>query len=402
MKRTISIGKEYASANEAVSQTISTDKVQRVENIDLLRGFVIVLMALDHVRFFFSTANFDPMDMTQTSPLWFMTRWITHLCAPSFIFLAGMGMGYSNKPKEKLGPFLLSRGIWLVFLEITIINFGWGAGFVGGTTMLGVLWALGVSMIFMSVGIYMNRKILLILCLGLVIGHNLLDTYDEGLMYALGISWSILHKQHSFNFLGQQVYLIYPLIPWVGLMGLGYLMGKWQRLRENPKLYLKMGLSLIFMFTILRLGSFYGDSKQWSDSHSGIFSFLSFIKVSKYPPSLHYLLITLGISCSLLFFLRKLKGFPAFILGTFGRVPLFFYVLHIPFIHALAVIWFNTFHGLELNWWLSAKRLPHETLSPNLLTVYLAWLLTLILLFPLVKKYDGYKSRTKSWWVGYL
>lgn len=359
-------------------------------------------MALDHVRMFFSLANFDPMDLTSTNPLWFMTRWITHLCAPSFILLAGMGIGYSKKPKEKLGPFLLSRGIWLVFLEITFINIGWGSGFITGTTMLAVLWALGVSMIFVSIGIYINKHLFLAICIGLILGHNLLDSYDEGLMMALGPTWSILHKKHFFTFLGQKVYLVYPLIPWVGLMGIGYFMGKWQRLREDPSIYLKLGLGLICSFVILRLGSIYGDLNQWDENQPGIFSLLSFIKVSKYPPSLHYILITIGISSCLLYFFRKLKGFPALILGTFGRVPLFFYVLHIPFIHLLASSWRFSMYDLEWTWWISKNSIPKEILTPNLLTVYLAWLLTLALLFPLVKKYDSFKSRTKSWWVSYL
>ena len=403
MKRTISVGEGILDTAE---QSVAKPKVfsrSRIENVDMLRGFVMILMALDHVRYFFSMASFNPLDISQTSFPWFMTRWITHLCAPSFVLLAGMGIGLSKKIPKTLSTFLFTRGCWLIFLEISIINIGWGTGVFLGVTTLGVLWALGVSMVFMAAGVYLNKKALLLICLALIFGHNMLDSLDASFVASIGPLWHILHKPGQIHIMDQSVMVIYPIIPWVGLMGIGYLMSNWEKLNNDQTMYLKLGVGLIGLFFILRLGGLYGDSMGWDSNQQGLTkTFLSLLNVSKYPPSLHYLLITVGIGCTLLYFLRNLKSIPALIFGTFGRAPLFFYIIHIPFIHLLAMVWQNFNYGLDWNWWHLKRNFPDEIMIPNLLTVYLAWLVTLVLLFPFTIKFEAFKSRSKAWWVSYL
>jgi uncharacterized membrane protein len=390
-------------------------KSTRVESIDILRGLAMVIMALDHVRDYFHFGSFfiDPTDIETTTPFLFFTRFITHNCAPAFIFLAGTSafLYGSKKSKSKLSKFLLTRGIWLVFLEIVVNNLIWTFDISYSFIILQVIWAIGLSMITLSFLIFLPKKALFIIGIALVAGHNLLDSIVmEGESFK-SIVWYILHQRTQLQLDSTQlVSLAYPIIPWIGLMVLGYCFGALYKQDFDPALRRKwllgLGFGAIALFYVLRGINGYGDLHPWEVQKDTTYTILSFFNVTKYPPSFVYLLITIGPALLFLYVIEPVKNkFTDFLL-VFGRVPLFYYFLHMIFIHTFAIIGILIFGG---NWkdmiftgsdFLQAKLVNY---GYPLYIVYTVWIGIVLLLYPISKKYMIYKAKNKDkWWLSYL
>lgn len=383
----------------------------RIESIDLLKGLVMVIMALDHIRdyFHYSAFFFDPTDPTQTTLPIFFTRFVTHFCAPIFCFLAGTSAYMVGKRKtlSELSNFLLKRGVWLIFIEMTIVNFGWYFDIYFKSPGLLVIWSLGISMIFLAVLIHLPRKIILLFSLLLILGHNLLDTVH----YDGNVFWAILHEFAFFKMTnGVEFFVGYPIIPWIAVMALGYYFGvfydKSYDSEKRKRLFNVIGILAIFAFVILRFSNIYGDPVLYKNY--GILSkdIISFFNPSKYPPSLEYLLMTLGVAILFLANSEKLKGKVVDFFSTFGRVPFFYYILHLYLIHLIALI-FAEFSGFG---WRIMILEDWVTETPELKgygfplwVVYAVWILVIILLYPLCKRFDAYKQSNKEkWWLSYL
>lgn len=395
---------------------MSSIKSTRIESIDILRGLVMVIMALDHVRDYYHinafTGNY-PENMESTNLILFGTRFITHYCAPVFVFLAGTSafLYGQNKTKGQLSKFLITRGLWLIFVEIFINNFLWWFDITFGFTNLQVIWAIGVCMIVLGVIIHLPKKIILILGLLIVLGHNALDGIVKEGDSIESLFWYFLHQMNGFSYTeGKFLWFSYPVLPWVGVMLLGYCFGELYKkggamaLRKKWLLYL--GISSIALFFVLRGINIYGDLLPWGHQETTEKTIISFFNVSKYPPSLVYLLITLGPALLFLYFIENIKNAITNFLLVFGRVPFFYYMLHILVIHIGAII------GLIItgkDWKLMI--LDNETMNSgalqgygySLLIVYIIWIAIVAILYPICKKYMRYKLNNKDkWWLSYL
>ncbi|MCB0822910.1 MAG: DUF1624 domain-containing protein [Bacteroidales bacterium] len=390
-------------------------KSSRIESIDILRGLAMVIMALDHVRDYFHFGSFfvDPTELETTTPFVFFTRFITHNCAPAFIFLAGTSafLYGSKKTKKELSRFLWTRGVWLIFLEVAVNNLIWTFNITYSLLIFQVIWAIGVSMIVLSLLIYLPKKVLLITGFVLVAGHNLLDPITfEGDSFG-SILWYILHQRARLQLTPDFLVLIgYPVIPWIGLMVLGYCFGTLYKRDFDPKrrrkLLLGMGFGAIALFYVLRGINVYGDLHPWSEQRNFLYTMLSFFNVTKYPPSIVYLLITIGPALLFLAVIEPVKNRVTNFLLVFGRVPLFYYFLHMIVIHSLAVLgmvitggdWHKMiFTGSNF---LKAPLLDY---GYPLWVVYVIWMAVVLLLYPFCKKYMIYKSKNKDkWWLSYL
>jgi len=381
----------------------------RLDSIDFLRGVVMVVMAIDHTRDFFSSSRFDPLDLTQTYALLFMTRWITHFCAPVFVFLAGTGAflsGSRGKTKPELSKFLLTRGLWLVVLEFTVIRFGWLFNLDYTLSFGQVIWAIGVSMIALAGLIFLPTRIVTIFGVAMIVLHNLLDNITPSQMGIFGWPWQIIHSGGIIIFPPNYDYVaLYPLIPWIGVMAAGYGFGTLllKDERTQRKMLLMLGLGMILTFIVLRASNIYGDPQQWVPQKSFLFTVFSFIECEKYPPSLLYLLMTLGPAIALLPALEKVKGWFAKFFITFGRVPMFYYILHIYLIHVLAiVVAYFTVHDVRF---LLSNTPPGTWAMPfgfGLGVVYLIWFIVVVSLYPACRWFARIKQRRKDIWLSYL
>ena len=374
----------------------------RLASIDILRGLVIALMALDHVRDYFSSARFSPLDLTQTSELLFLTRWVTHFCAPTFVFLAGISAYLISlrSTRAELSRFLLTRGAWLVVLEMTLVNFAWtfDVRYRFGL-FLQVIWAIGVSMIALAALIHLRLRTIAIISVVMIAGHNLLDGIEPARFGAWAPVWSVLHVSGPVPF----GFVAYPLIPWIGVMALGYVMGTVFRLEPESRRrrLVQWGIASLVMFVLLRALNVYGDPHPWSTHSSAVLTLLSFLNVHKYPPSLLYLLLTLGTACLLLAAFESAQGTLSRILRTFGRVPLFIYVLHIVLAHLAAGL-----IGLALGYGAGVLKNPFVALPAGwgfgLPVVYVAWVFVLATLYPACRWFAEVKRRRAQWWLSYL
>ncbi len=390
----------------------------RLAEIDMLRGLVIVIMALDHVRDYFHAGafRFDPLDPAQTTPLLYATRWITHLCAPTFVFLAGVSaflQTAKGKSGSALAGFLLTRGLWLIVLELTVLSFGWSFGFPY-PLFLQVIWAIGWSMVALSALVFLPRVAVLAVGLMIVCGHNLLDPLTPEQFGGGGVFWTLLHEGGLVTIGGQPIGLAaYPILPWIGVMAVGYGAGPLFLMpaQARDRKLIGVGLAMIALFLVLRGFNLYGNpetgEQSWNEQPNLGAQFMSFFDVQKYPPSLMFLMVTLGISMLLLALLRRLKGPAAHMLLVFGAVPLFFYVLHIYLAHALAIAAnaamgrdASGMFGFLVNTFTAPERM--EGLGVSLPWVYVAWLVVLALLYPLCRYWAALKRRRRDWWLSYL
>ncbi len=378
---------------------------ERINSIDLLRGVVIILMALDHVRMYFGEGSWyaNPTDLTTTIPLLFFTRWITHFCAPVFIFLAGTSAalyGARQQSTRQLFRYLFTRGLWMIFLELVIVNFAWTFDITYSFRFLQVIWAIGFSMVVLAFLVYLPKWAIFAFGIMMVAGHNLLDSIQMEGTTAPALIWYILHQKQVVVFSPDSVVdVVYQLIPLVGLMALGYVSGTFYQLGFDPaerrKWLLRIGTAAILLFFILRGFNQYGDPNPWSQQPTLVYSFLSFLNTTKYPTSLQFLLMTIGPA---LVFLALIEGarnrITDFVL-TFGRVSLFFYIMHIYVIHSLALV------ALAISGWnwteyiVTAQAYLSQRLAGfgfDLYVVYLIWVLVVLVMYPLSRWYRVYKK----------
>ncbi len=390
-------------------------KSKRIQSIDVLRGLVMVIMALDHVRDYFHLGALvsDPLDLETTTPILFMTRFVTHFCAPVFIFLTGTSASLygQSRSKKDLSKFLFTRGLWLIFVEIVIMNFLWWFDPSYSFINLQVIWAIGLCMIFLAALIHLPLKIILLLSLLIVFGHNMLDHIIFNGNSFNSILWYIFHQSKFLTLENQRmVAFFYPILPWIAVMSLGYGFGFLYRKNYNQikrKRYLLiLGISSMFLFLSIRLLNVYGDMMPWSLQKDVVFSVLSFLNVSKYPPSLLYILITIGPTFLVLYFLEDVQSKVSDVLLVFGRVPFFYYVLHILVIHSAALLtlliigkdWKMMIFGPES---FTTNKMADNGYS--LWIVYLVWILVVAFLYPLCKKYMKYKlNNPQKRWLSYL
>jgi len=389
-------------------------KTKRIESIDLLRGLIIIIMALDHVRDYFHADAYlyNPTDLAQTSAVLFFTRWITHFCAPVFAFLAGTSafLNGLKKTKKELSYFLLTRGLWLVVMEFLVITLEWTFNPAYPVFLVQVIWSLGVSMICLAALIHLPRKAILVTGIILVAGHNLLDNVHVPGTGAASIFWAFLHEQRFFMIGNTGLFVGYPIIPWIGIMATGYCFGTLYapgyNAAKRKRTLIYLGTGAIALFILLRGANIYGEPAHWSTQKDPLFSFLSFLNTSKYPPSLLYTLMTLGPSCLFLAFAEGPLNRFTEKLVVIGRVPMFFYILHIVFIHLLAVFaamitGYKASDMVLSTWVTDSPQLKGYGFS--LLTVYLLWIAVVIALYPLCKRYDAYKrSHREKQWLSYI
>jgi uncharacterized membrane protein len=395
-----------------------TSVKKRIESIDILRGVVMVIMALDHVRDFFHIEAFtdDPMNLATTTPLLYFTRWITNFCAPVFVLLSGTSIYLQSlrKTKKELSTFLIKRGLWLIFVEVIIISFSWSFDPFYNFIYLQVIWAIGISMVLLGFFIHLPYKIILVLGLLIFFGHNLLDIPEAAPSFKAGFWWDILHQAKWADYAitpNHHLIIIYPFVAWTGLMMLGYCGGILFTpnftVAQRYKILTRTGFTLILFFIVLRFANIYGDPIAWTTQRNGLYTFFSFMKIHKYPPSLLYFCITIGPALLFLAFIEKIKNRFTNIMLVFGRTAFFYYILHFYLLHLLLMIAFFVQGKTQAQAVASLQDLPFLYCIPGkgfgLAGVYAVWAGVIIALYPLCKWYDRYKTNNKQkWWLSYL
>ncbi len=398
-------------------------KLKRIESIDILRGIVMIIMCLDHTRDFFQDLQIagSPMNLKTTTPALFFTRYITHFCAPIFVFLSGLSVYLQSKKKTKkeLTRFLITRGVWLIFLEIVLNNFLWSFDIHYFFISFQVIWAIGASMVILAGVIHLNKYVVLTIGIAIVAGHNLIDVFNvdkKMFIYSDQVTWDFLwylFHQRGIMQINEYHYIraSYPMLPWLGIMILGYCFGHLYAKTIDPNTRFKnlvsIGSLMLFLFIILRTFNLYGDP-QWSfDVQDSFFeSMVSFLRITKYPPSFHFALITLGVCLIALALLEKVKNRITNFLLVFGRVPFFFYFLHIAVIHIFSMLlkplygdaMYSTINNYE-----NYMNRQHRYLGTDLFGVYIAWILIIAVLYYPCLKYMYYKMNNKEKkWLSYL
>lgn len=384
---------------------------KRIDSIDILRGSIMIIMALDHVRDFFHVGAMtgNPTDPATTTPALFFTRWITHFCAPVFVFLAGTSVFLAGikKTKKELSVFLLKRGIWFIVLEIVIFNFLFSFDPLYHFIGLQVIWVTAISMLLLAALIYLPLPVLFVLGLAIVAGHNLLDNFNSTDPAKIPLGWSILHQQ-SFRFYAENrsFMVLYPILPWPGIMLLGYCLGSlykpgYDAAKRRRKL-VAYGLSAIVVFVVVRWINVYGDLFPWAEQKTTTATLLSFLNVSKYPPSLLYTCMTIGPALIVLAWIEKARKNWMNITVVYGRVPMFYYLLHFLLIHLLCMIVF-----FAQGYTMAEARSGFMLFRPNefgfsLGITYLIWIAVVASLYPLCKWYGRYRATHDHWWLPYL
>ena len=391
----------------------------RIASIDMIRGIVMVLMAIDHVRVFAGVPAGGP------APGVFFTRWITHFCAPAFVFLAGTSAFFYGRKHDDLGRFLVTRGLWLVLLELTFLRVAWTFNFdFAHYEMAGVIWVIGWCMILLAALSKLPLAVVGGIGVAIVAGHNLIDSRFNETMEALGSSslsglWKILYVSfHAgpirFGAEGPSLIVLYSIVPWIGVMMAGYAFGLVLSLEaaRRDRICLGVGLGAIALFVLLRGLNLYGDPRPWAaapaspEGGPSMPGWLSFLNTTKYPASLSFLLMTLGPTIAAIPLLERARGVAARTLSVFGRVPFFFYVLHIPLIHALALGVSRIRLG-EVSPWLFENHPmgnppPPDGYTWSLALPYLVWIVAVALLFVPCRWFADLKSRRRERWLSYL
>lgn len=384
----------------------------RVQSLDLLKGIILLLMALDHTRDFFHSSAFlfNPLDPQQSNWPLYLTRWITHFCAPAFSLLASVSAFFvgGKKSATELSVFLFKRGLWLVFIQQTLIQFAWYFSPHFNWIELDVIASLGVSMIVLGLLVHTPRSFILAFSLLLIFGHNLLDSLDtsESVWWGILHKWTVVPINSYFTF---GVY--YPLIPWVGVMALGYWLGgqfytKSFDPQKRKKALTYLGVGAIGLFIVLRGFNLYGNPTEWIASDYLSQSLMAMLDVSKYPPSLAYLLATLGPAFLFMAYSEQAKGKVVELIMMFGRVPFLYYIVHLFIIHGLAMLATEfTWTGWEVmvlsEWVTDTAALDGYGFSLGV--VYLIWAMVVALMYPICKAFDRYKQAHKEKsWLSYL
>ena len=390
------------------------ERSYRFDAIDLLRGLVMIIMALDHTRDYFHKTAWtdDPLNLATTTPYLYFTRWITHFCAPVFVFLAGTSAFFQSgrKSTKELSLFLIKRGLWLIFVEIIIMNFAFTFDIHFEVIALQTIWAIGISMIILGLMIWLPFTAILIIGSVIVLGHNALDFLEKGRTASPGWWYDLIHHFGLYPlWANHNLMILYPFLSWAGLMMLGYCFGKLYTKfegRARKKMLIGLGLGLLVLFAIVRATNLYGDPDPWSNQKNSLYSFFSFMKVHKYPPSLLYMCATIGPALIFLALTENSRNGLTRFITVYGRVPFFYYILHFFLLHLLSSIFFllrgHSFaEGLkDTPGFLPKFVAPTEGYS--LFIVYVIWLAVVISLYPLCKWFSDYKQRHKDWWLSYL
>jgi uncharacterized membrane protein len=412
-KRTMSVAERAAVwRTPPVPTTSATPLRQRVDVVDVVRGIIMILMALDHTRDFFGDASASPTNLATTTTALFFTRWITHFCAPTFFLLTGTGAYLSRRRRSvgDLSRFLITRGIWLIVLEITLARFLWQFNVDYRVTLLNVLWALGWAMLVLGALVHLPVRAIAAIGVAMIALHNLFDRVQAQALGALAPLWTILH---SPGFLVQgpphTVFVAYPIIPWIGVTAVGYALGAlWDLPADRRRAWLsRLGTSCVALFVVLRAFNVYGDPVPWSSQPRAALTLVSFLNLNKYPPSLLFLLMTLG---PVLLLLRALDSHtptalrPAQIIG---KVPMFYYLAHVLLLHLVAVAAslarFGTARpAIESP---TLDRFPMTQVPGwpvSLPIVYVIWVCVVLALYPICRWYADVKRRSANPWLSYL
>jgi len=387
---------------------------QRLVALDILRGLVIVVMVLDHVRDFLhlDAERFDPLDPAHTTALLYATRWITNFCAPTFVFLAGTSAWLQRargRSTRELSLLLLTRGLWLVLLELTVLGFGWSF-WIPYLLFLQVIWAIGCSMVALAACVWLPRTAALALGVLILLAHNLLDPITPEQFGPYANVWMALHVLGVWSHEGAPYALLaYPVLAWFGVMLLGYGMGQVFLLPAHQRdlILLRLGLAMIAVFLVLRYFNLYGDPQPWVAQATPGRTVMAFLRVEKYPPSLFYVCATLGPVFALLPLLARWHGRAAHFFMVFGAVPLFAYVVHVYLVHALSIV-LRAATGQTLAGQFDTIRvqITHPELlhgsGYSLAVVYVAWIGLVLALYPLCRWFADLKRRRHDWWLSYL
>ncbi|MFY9904242.1 MAG: heparan-alpha-glucosaminide N-acetyltransferase domain-containing protein [Terriglobales bacterium] len=390
----------------------------RLQSVDAIRGAVMMLMAIDHIRDYVarSAMQFLPTDLTRTTPAIFLTRWITHFCAPVFILTAGLGaffwMSRGRHSKRELSRFLVTRGAWLILLEISVMRMimFFQFSYHKKLVFLIILWAIGLSMIALAALIHLSLRLQACVSIAIIALHNLLDPISPQRFGRLAWLWDILHQRNVLSFLGVNFVTAYPVLPWIGVMSLGYCLGAiflWGAPRRR-RFLVRLGLGFTTGFIVLRAINIYGDPVRWSHQASASFTALSFLNTTKYPPSLDFILMTLGPAITVLAWLDHLHFSFTNPLIIFGRVPFFYYIAHLLAAHVIAVAMNFVRYGRASFLLLPPPSMgsPGRLFPPNygypLWTVYAVWIAVLLLLYPACLWFARVKQRHHEWWLSYL
>ena len=386
--------------------------MRRLESVDFLRGVVMVLMALDHVRDFFGAAAVNPTNLAATTAPLFMTRWVTHFCAPVFFFLTGTGAALSLRTRSvaEVSRFLLLRGVWLLVLELLVVRWIMQFNVDYHVTMLTVFWALGWSMIAMSALVLLPTWMVTTIGVTLIAAHNLFDPLRPSSFGSLAPLWTVLHSPGVIVDHSQHVvFVAYPLLPWVGVAAAGYGLGPvygWSSERRQAFLW-RTGAALSLLFLALRMVNTYGDPVRWTQQRSMMLTALSFINTTKYPPSLLFLLMTLGPALCIL--AAADRRIPTLLRGAvvYGKVPLFYYLLHLLAIHSLALIVCYWRYG-ETHWVTESARLDQFPFAQppgwpsGLPVIYVIWICIAASLYPACRWFAGVKQQRSDAWLRFF
>jgi uncharacterized membrane protein len=404
------------SFNIRAVNTSLDQRSYRLSSIDMLRGLVIFIMAIDHARdFFHAGMSIDPLGDPNVTPWLYFTRWITHFCAPVFVCLAGVSAGLmaARKSPADLARFLFTRGVWLLFVEFFIISTAvsfspGGIEQLGGKTLLflQVIWAIGASMVVLSVLQFLGRRVCLALGLAVVLGHNALDfvwPQTQGLLDTAPPLWVSLHAVMSKGIGPFHALFLYPVLPWIGVMLLGFgASGLFERApAERDAALRRWGLASIALFVVLRALDVYGDPNHWEVQQRGLSTFFDFLNTSKYPPSLLFLAMTLGPAAILCSYAERWRGFVKDALVMFGRVPFAFYVAHFYLLHAMSVA-LGVAQGFAASQLMTFPPFYPAGYGVTLGWVYVGWAAAVLALYPLCRWMAGVKARSKAWWLSYL
>jgi uncharacterized membrane protein len=390
----------------------------RVASIDAVRGLIMVIMALDHVRDFIhrGAMSASPTDLATTTPALFMTRWITHICAPVFMLTAGLGAFLwwrRGRTKGQLSLFLLTRGLWLMFLELTVMRLAYNFDFATSyPLLLIVLWVLGLCMVVLAGLVWLPVRVLAVVSILLIATHNLLDGVQPAQLGAAAPLWNLLHQPGAFPVGKALVFVAYPLVPWVAVMALGFSLGPLYQMEPSrrQRYLLRIGVAATVGFLVVRGLNVYGDPAPWSAQRSATYTLLSFLNTTKYPPSLEFLLMTLGPAFLALALAERLKLERTHPLVVFGRVPLFFFVTHFYAAHLAAALLALLQYG-SAAWTFVFNPVPSmggpAKLYPpafgyDLWVAYAVWAAIVAGLYPLCRWFASVKARRRDWWLSYL
>lgn len=387
----------------------------RIQSVDILRGLIMLIMALDHVRDFFHVTAMtdDPTNLATTTPWLFFTRWITHYCAPTFVFLSGVSAHLSGlkKTKKEQSIFLIKRGVWLVLVDIIIMTLAITFNPLYNVIILQVIWAIGFSMIILGLLIRTSLAVIVVVGALIVFGHNVFDYIKVSDATIAGkLVGALLTNAHTFQPLSSErfIFVFYTAIPWTGVMLLGYAFGIYFKpsvsATVRKDILVRWGFAVLAFFIVMRYINYYGDPAPWSRQKNGIYTLISFLNTTKYPCSLLYICMTLGPSILMLALFENVRSKLTDVFIVYGKVPFFYYVLHFYLIHFLLVILFFA-TGHSANQIVDPKTIflfRPEHFGYGLPVVYLIWLFVIAVLYKPCKRFVEYKRTHRQWWLSYV